>query len=157
MGKIFSIICLSAFTYFSDYQPRINDGSLQDVLDQYYTLGEALADSNGQKVKAALVKFSTVVEKTRYSQIISENKHIAKVESIAEIRKFYHKISLLLRRKIPFDESLEEPVFVINCRSINSDSSGIWLSDNKKIRNPYSTLSNASCGNIIEVVKPMVR
>ena len=157
MGKIFSIICLSAFTYFSDHLPRIKSGSLQDVLDQYYTLGQALADSNGSKVKVALVKFSEVVGKTRYSQLISETELIAKVESIAEIRKFYHKISLLLRRKIPFDESLEEPVFVMNCRLINSDSSGIWLSDNKKIRNPYSTFSNASCGNIIEVVKPMVR
>ena len=139
-------------------QTKIKIGSHQDVLDSYLELCNALADSNLKNgLSYSQITQNEIVKNRLQNQFTAYLIACTTANSISELRKSVLVISKLFRQVLPFSESLEEEIFVVYSLKAFQGDGAMWLTNNKKLRNPYYRNSKDDSCKIGETIRPMVK
>ncbi len=142
--------------------------SLIPLLNSYLVLKNALVADDLSKAKSAAIKLNKDLKKismsvfksnshqswmTISSNLSKELQHVEHVKNIEELRVIFQDVStnvISLTESFKPNESL---LYVQFCPMVNNDKGAYWLSEDKKVTNPYYGQSMLTCGETKRTIK----
>ncbi len=127
---------------------------LATLLDHYLDLKNALTNDEFETAKTHLRSLHTEVmqnsEMNQHHRSMAEAISSAgEAENLTQLRQSFIDISDHLIRVIP-NQGYAEELFIQYCPMADNGNGAKWLSDNKKIENPYFGQQMPGCGEVIE-------
>lgn len=155
MKKIFLFVALFATTFgqFSFAQ----DNNVAQLLDNYYSVKDALIASNSTDAAANAATFKTTINtisvenlpETSRTALLKDVDAISSTKDIEKQREAFSSFSedmLLLVKTTPLTT---DPIYKTYCPMKKT----IWLSKETAIKNPYFGSSMLTCGKVTETIK----
>lgn len=147
--SLFAIVCVSA--------QLKSDAQLTKLYQNYISIKDALASDNADKTSQAATEFIKTASAIDYKVLSEGNVSVLKKDAtaisgardIAAQRESFFNLSdnmIALAKQFKVSGS---PVFVQYCPMAD----GSWLSNEKKIINPYYGSSMLSCGSVKSEIK----
>ena len=152
---------------FREETPKDFKQELKVTLEAYLRLKESLVEGNENQNTSLSGRFSEVLEGINAGQISGEaldfwNERKSALQAAsqgiqeAEILELQreHFISLseeMIKTLLVFGLN-NQSIFVDHCPMANSDNGAYWLSDVRKIRNPYFGDAMLTCGEIVKEI-----
>lgn len=141
---------------------------IEQLVDQYMKLKDALVASDAQAAQAAANEVVTVAkampvatlttdekayaeEKTQ--EVISSATSIASANDLAAQRENLELLSESVFSLAKAFNAAEGNLYYQHCPMAMNNKGGYWLSSNEEIRNPYFGESMLKCGSVEEVYK----
>ncbi|MFD2515370.1 DUF3347 domain-containing protein [Pontibacter locisalis] len=141
---------------------------IEQLVDQYMKLKDALVASDAQAAQAAANEVVTVAkampvatlttdekayaeEKTQ--EVISSATSIASANDLAAQRENLEMLSESVFSLAKAFNAADETLYYQHCPMAMDNKGGYWLSSNEEIRNPYFGESMLKCGSVEEVYK----
>lgn len=157
MKKYIITAILSLFAFVSVSAQLQSDAQVTQLYQNYITIKEALASDNADKSSQAAIEFIKTASSIDYKVVSEGNVSVLKKDAtaisstkdIASQRETFFNLSdnmIALAKKFKVSDS---PVFVQYCPMAD----GSWLSNEKKIINPYYGSSMLSCGSVKSEIK----
>ncbi|MEJ8800507.1 efflux RND transporter periplasmic adaptor subunit [Pontibacter sp. H249] len=143
--------------------PAAFQEQLNNALESYYTMKDALVASDAAAASKAAASFTMVLNKVDMSQLDgsthakwmqllptmeSSAAAIQKEKAVEKQRKSFETISIHLIDAIETFGITEDAVYKQWCPMANNDQGAFWLSDQKEIRNPYFGQTMLTCGEV---------
>jgi len=168
MKKITSIIMIGLFLlgHTSLLANNIENSLLQDALQQYMAVKDALVKSD-QKLTAASSKlFATSLEAVKMDQLTSEEhtvwmkvgadlKELSQQMAVADLKQQRNLFIQVTSGMYALVKSakLESATYYQYCPMANNGKGANWLSKENQIKNPYYGNQMLSCGKVVETIK----
>lgn len=144
--------------------PKAFQTAFQAALKPYFKMEEAFVASDASQV-STLAK--TVVEKMKAIEVGDlgkmENSHLSKsiemldaISSNSDLKKQRVQLVVLNENIVALAMNIKSPsetMYVQRCPMANSNKGAIWLSAEKKIKNPYYGDAMLTCGSVIDSIK----
>lgn len=159
MKKIFLFVALFATTFgqFSFAQDNTNHNNVAPLLDNYYSVKDALIASNSTDAAANAAAFKTTINtisvenlpETSRTALLKDVDAISSTKDIEKQREAFSSFSedmLLLVKTTPLTT---DPIYKTYCPMKKT----IWLSKETAIKNPYFGSSMLTCGKVTETIK----
>lgn len=159
MKKIFLFVALFATTFgqFSFAQDNTNNNNVAPLLDNYYSVKDALIASNSTDAAANAAAFKTTINtisvenlpETSRTALLKDVDAISSTKDIEKQREAFSSFSedmLLLVKTTPLTT---DPIYKTYCPMKKT----IWLSKETAIKNPYFGSSMLTCGKVTETIK----
>lgn len=142
--------------------------AVEAVLEQYLVFKDYLVDDNFAKSSAAGQALLDEIKQVNMSHfkgeshlvwmesqtnILKYSNNVSSASNVEELREAFKNISIslveLAQRFGPFKDTL----YVQNCPMANSNKGADWLSQSKKVLNPYFGQSMSTCGSTRLTIK----
>lgn len=157
MKKHIITALFSLFAIISVSAQLKSDAQVTKLYQNYITIKDALASDNADKTSQAATEFIKTASAIDYKVLSEGNVSVLKKDAtaisnardIAAQRETFFNLSdnmIALAKQFKVSES---PVFVQYCPMAD----GSWLSNEKKIINPYYGISMLSCGSVKSEIK----
>jgi hypothetical protein len=152
MKKYIFTAVLSLFAIISLSAQSKKDAQVSKLYQNYIAIKSALASDDADKTSKAATEFIKTASAIDYKMVSEGNLNILRKDAtvISEARTisaqretFYNLSDSMIALTKEFKLS-EKPIYVQHCPMAD----GSWLSDEKKIINPYYGSSMLSCGNV---------
>lgn len=124
----------------------------QKLVDQYLDLAGSLVKSDLKKSKAQAAKLVGLLSATPSKELQTHGTSVALSNSLPEMRTAFARLSTALKDYLSTVTDLEEPIYVAHCPMALNDTGAIWLTDEKKVVNPYFGMEMLHCGKILGTV-----
>ena len=124
----------------------------QKLVDQYLNLAGSLVKSDFKKSKSQAVKLNELLAATSSADLQTNGAMVALSNSLPEMRSAFSRLSTSLKVYLSTAPTLEEPIYVVHCPMALNDTGAIWLTDEKKVINPYFGMEMLHCGKILGTV-----
>ncbi|WP_299826546.1 efflux RND transporter periplasmic adaptor subunit [uncultured Pontibacter sp.] len=143
--------------------PETFKKQLNNALENYYTLKDALVASDPAAGSKAAAGFTAALNKVDMSQLDgsthakwmqllpalkSNASTIQKEKAVNEQREAFNVLSNHLIEAVESFGVTEDAVYKQWCPMANNDKGAFWLSDQKEIRNPYFGQAMLTCGEV---------
>ncbi len=143
-----------------------NTSALSEVYKHYFSLKDALVQSNSETAGAEAASLQTAIKAVPMAKL-SSDLHIAFMKDYEAMAKAANSISqtkdLAQQRKLFIDlssnmykltklDKLESPVYYQFCPMANSGKGAYWLSQESNIKNPYYGSKMMTCGSVKETI-----
>lgn len=157
MKKYIITAALSLFSIFSISAQSKKDAQVSKLYQNYIAIKSALASDDTDKTSKAASEFIKTASAIDYKQVSEGNLNILRKDATAiseaknitaQRETFYNLSDNMIGLAKEFKLS-ENPIYVQYCPMAD----GSWLSDEKKIINPYYGGSMLSCGNVKSEIK----
>lgn len=157
MKKYIITALFSLFTIISVSAQLKSDAQVTKLYQNYITIKDALASDNADKTSQAATEFIKTASAIDY-KILSEGNvstlkkdatAISNAKDIAAQRESFFNLSDNMIALAKQYKVSANPVFVQYCPMAD----GSWLSNEKKIINPYYGSSMLSCGSVKSEIK----
>lgn len=157
MKKYIFTIILSFFAILSLSAQSKKDAQVSKLYQNYIAIKSALASDDADKTSKAAAEFIKTASIIDYKQISEGNLNILRKDAtaISEARNisaqretFFNLSDNMIALTKEFKLS-ENPIYIQYCPMAD----GSWLSDEKKIANPYYGSAMLSCGNVKSEIK----
>lgn len=157
MKKYVFTTILSFFAILSLSAQSKKDPQVSKLYQNYIAIKSALASDDADKTSKAAAEFIKTASIIDYKQISEGNLNILRKDAtaISEARNisaqretFFNLSDNMIALTKEFKLS-ENPIYVQYCPMAD----GSWLSDEKKIVNPYYGSTMLSCGNVKSEIK----
>ena len=157
MKKYIITALFSLFTIVSVSAQLKSDAQVTKLYQNYITIKDALASDNADKTSKAATEFIKTASAIDYKVLSEGNVSMLKKDAtaisaardIAAQRESFFNLSdnmIALTKKFKISGN---PIFVQYCPMAD----GSWLSNEKKIINPYYGSSMLSCGSLKSEIK----
>jgi dimeric dUTPase (all-alpha-NTP-PPase superfamily) len=157
MKKYIFTIVLSLFAIISISAQSKKDAQVSKLYQNYIAIKSALASDDADKTSKAAAEFIKTASAIDYKVVSEGNLNtlkkdataISEARTITAQRETFFNLSdnmIALAKEFKLSES---PIYVQYCPMAD----GSWLSDEKKIINPYYGSSMLSCGNVKSEIK----
>jgi hypothetical protein len=157
MKKYIITAALSLFSIISLSAQSKKDAQVSKLYQNYITMKSALALDDADKTSKAATEFIKTASAIDYKQVSEGNLNIlrkdataiSEARNISTQRETFLNLSdnmIALTKEFKLSEN---PVYVQYCPMAD----GSWLSDEKKIINPYYGSSMLSCGSVKSEIK----
>ena len=140
--------------------PSAPDSTLNTQLEAYFSLTEALIDSDEATAQQAATTFATALQKSTSNPSYTElNKQLLpllkqmKSSSLEEIRALYAEASNLWIEYLPKLGSTTNTLYEVYCPMSLNNQGARWLWKKKEVLNPYFGSSMLKCGRVVGPVK----
>jgi hypothetical protein len=159
-----TIIFYASFTgLYAQAKPELTV-QINAVLNDYYSLKDALVDTDGKATQQKANDFLlalTKVDMTKMtkeqhdlymplaSKIKSDAESIAKLQEVGQQRGYFNDLSNNLFVVLKTLKINEKPVYQQYCPM----KKAYWLSDNTAIKNPYYGKMMLTCGKVTETLE----
>lgn len=131
-----------------------NGSDPQKVLDQYLDVAQALVKSDFRKSKIQASKLAEILKTTQNQELQAQGAALLMSNSLEEMRSGFSRLSTTLKTYFASATGLEEPLYIAHCPMAFNDTGAIWLTDEKRVVNPYFGMEMLHCGKIIGTIKP---
>ncbi|WP_027379301.1 DUF3347 domain-containing protein [Chryseobacterium daeguense] len=157
MKKYIITAALSLFSIISLSAQSKKDAQVSKLYQNYIAIKSALASDDAYKTSKAAAEFIKTASTVDYKMVSEGNLNILRKDAtaISEARNitaqretFYNLSDNMIGLTKEFKLS-ENPIYVQYCPMAD----GSWLSDEKKIVNPYYGSSMLSCGSVKSEIK----
>lgn len=137
---------------------------LNDLVDQYLELKNALVNSDDKASQRAAQGFLEVLKKaefesdqaevqsfweSRQEQLLNQTKPMTKPDGLESRREAFIGLSKEMAMLISAFGSGERVLYVEHCPMANSDNGAFWISADPEIRNPYYGAAMMRCGEVV--------
>jgi Cu(I)/Ag(I) efflux system membrane fusion protein len=138
------------------------------VFGQYISIKEALADDNATTAQKSANELLNVMAKvdmkllknkeahnhwmTISKEIVNSATAISKALEIEKQRNYFKHLSVYLSKTVKLF-GVNQEVYEQFCPMADTNKGAVWLSINKKIKNPYFGLKMATCGSTKTIIK----
>ena len=131
-----------------------SENKVQDpVLGHYYTLKDALVDTNAETAAAAAVTLANEAKSTPgMEEVAAHATTIAGTDDVEAQRVTFELLSMALYDAISAGNPYGETVYVQFCPMAFDDKGAFWLSSNEEIFNPYFGDKMLKCGVVKETI-----
>ncbi|WMJ74639.1 DUF3347 domain-containing protein [Cytophagaceae bacterium ABcell3] len=157
--SIIFVFTLVLSSFFLHAEVLLPSESVSKLLQQYYSLKDALIKSDAtlsakeaekmlhltEKISASKVPDKELVEKLKVSL-----KKISEASDLDIQRKEFKPLSENMHAFIAFSGYKHKKVYVQHCPMALGNQGGVWLSNEKEIRNPYFGDKMLKCGVVQE-------
>jgi hypothetical protein len=162
------------FLFFVAFQTNIaiaqsnsNNESLQNVMNNYISLKDALALTDAEKANQAAKQLLTSLDQIQKNSLSPEvqtlwaklsndlkedAEHIGSTTEITHQRDHFMSLSQNLYT-LTKNAHLSTTLYYQFCPMANKGKGANWLSLEQKVRNPYYGAKMLSCGKVSEVIK----
>jgi Cu(I)/Ag(I) efflux system membrane fusion protein len=146
--------------------------TLDSMYKNYFASQKALAQDNGERAKAALLKIHTLVNKTSASEfnlseqalnkweqlsasLMHKTHNLTSVESIDDIRKTFESVSkVVINVEQSFGHYSDQNHYQLYCPMAFNNKGAIWMQTDSSVNNPYFGSSMLKCGEVREKFTP---
>lgn len=157
MKKYIFTIVLSLFAIISISAQSKKDAQVSKLYQNYIAIKSALASDDADKTSKAATEFIKTASAIDYKVVSEGNLNtlkkdataISEARTITAQRETFFNLSdnmIVLAKEFKLSDN---PIYVQYCPMAD----GSWLSDEKKIINPYYGSSMLSCGNVKSEIK----
>ena len=123
------------------------------VLAHYYSLKDALVDTNVATAAKAAVALGEVARKTPgMEQVGDYATTIAETDNVEAQRETFELLSMAVYEAITAGNPYGETVYVQFCPMAFDNKGAFWLSSNEEIFNPYFGDKMLKCGVVKETI-----
>ncbi len=134
--------------------PVFKDGSVGKAYALYIQLKDALVASKQDEAK----KISGELQKTLLAistgkVAAAEAANIAYAETLSDQRKAFGLLSTEMSTLIKANSLISGQLYLEYCPMANNNNGAYWLSNEKKIKNPYFGDAMLSCGVVKETIE----
>jgi len=152
MKKYIFTIALSLFAIISISAQSKKDAQVSKLYQNYIAIKSALASDDADKTSKAATEFIKTASSIDYKVVSEGNLNTLKKDATAisdartitaQRETFFNLSDNMIALTKEFKLS-DNPIYVQYCPMAD----GSWLSDEKKIVNPYYGSSMLSCGNV---------
>lgn len=159
MKKLFLIASLvaTAFTQKSYSQETTNKPELSQLLNLYYQVKGALANSNSKIVAIKAEAFLKTANGISNRTISEENRNalvkdagaISETKDLKKQREVFANLSTNMHALVTSLKLTEQPIYYQYCPM----KKAYWLSPDKAIKNPYYGSAMLTCGKVTETIQ----
>lgn len=149
--------CIAAFVTKASAQDTANKSRLNELLQSYYTIKDALVSGNANAASAGATAFVKNINGISY-QVISEGNVSALVKDAGAIadakdvkvqRQYFANFSSNMAEVAKALKLSGQPVYIQYCPMKKAS----WLSNEKAIKNPYYGSSMLTCGKVTDTIE----
>lgn len=149
--------CIAAFFTKASAQDTANKTRLNELLQSYYTIKDALVSGNANAASAGATAFVRNINGISY-QVISEGNVSALVKDAGAIadakdlklqRQYFANFSSNMAEVAKALKFSVQPVYIQYCPMKKAS----WLSSEKAIKNPYYGSSMLTCGKVTDTIE----
>lgn len=152
--KIFLFqIFIGLFLFQMEGTAKNRQPNTQKLVDQYLNLAGSLVKSDLKKSKTQAAKLAELLAATQSPELKTYSAQVANGTTLSEIRTAFSRLSTSLKTYLSNATDLEDAIYVAHCPMALNDTGAIWLTDEKKVVNPYFGMEMLHCGKIIGTVK----
>jgi len=140
---------------------------LKAIIETYYSLKDALVQSDQKSASSIATEFHTVVDKVNMNKLSTEEhtvwmkvrsslkENIDVISTSTNIEKQRNAFMNLSESIYDLTKvtKLEEPIYYQHCPMYNDGKGANWLSKENAIKNPYYGGQMLTCGNTVEIIK----
>lgn len=149
------------------HEAQINKSNLESVFEQYFSLKDALVQTDGKATSQIALKLLNALEAVDMKtltdnehfvwmnlqkNLIFDATHISKTNDIEHQRDHFSSFSKNMYELMKASK-LEFPVYYQHCPMANGGKGANWLSKESSIKNPYYGSKMMSCGSTVETIK----
>lgn len=156
MKKYIITVVLSVFSIISVAAQK-SDPTISKLYTQYIQIKDALASDNADKTSQAAINFiktagtidAKLLSEGNINALRKDASAISESRNIQKQRQYFYNLSdnmIAITKKFKLSDKI---VFVQYCPM----AEGSWLSNEKKIVNPYYGSSMLSCGSVKSEIK----
>jgi DNA-binding transcriptional regulator WhiA len=156
MKKYIITVVLSVFSIISVAAQK-SDPTISKLYSQYIQIKDALASDNADKTSQAAINFiktagtidAKLLSEGNINALRKDASAISESRNIQKQRQYFYNLSdnmIAITKKFKLSDKI---VFVQYCPM----AEGSWLSNEKKIVNPYYGSSMLSCGSVKSEIK----
>lgn len=156
MKKYIITAVLSVFSIIS-VDAQKSDPTISKLYSQYIQIKDALASDNADKTSQAAINFiktagtidAKLLSEGNINALRKDASAISESRNIQKQRQYFYNLSdnmIAITKKFKLSDKI---VFVQYCPM----AEGSWLSNEKKIVNPYYGSSMLSCGSVKSEIK----
>lgn len=159
MKKITAIILIiiSASTYTAFAQDGAVNNRLNQVLQSYYHVKDALVAGNSKAASDGATSFIknlngisyTVISEGNVNTLLKDAGTIADAKSIDKQRAVFVNFSINMAEVVKALKFASNPVYIQYCPMKKAS----WLSNEKDIKNPYYGSRMLTCGKVTETIQ----
>ncbi len=157
MKKYILTFVLSVFAILSISAQKTANSTVTKLYSQYIAIKDALASDNSDQTSKAALNFikiagtidAKVLSEGNMNSLRKDATAISDSQNIQKQREFFYNLSdnmIELTKKFKLTDSI---VYVQYCPM----AEGSWLSNEKKIVNPYYGSQMSSCGSVKSEIK----
>lgn len=165
--NLFFLFFIAFQTNTAIAQSNSNNESLQNVINNYISLKDALVLTDAEKANQAAKQLLTSLEQIQKNNLSPEvqtlwaklsndlkedAEHIGSTTEISHQRDHFMSLSQNLYA-LTKNAHLSTTLYYQFCPMANKGKGANWLSLEQKVRNPYYGAKMLSCGKVSEVIK----
>lgn len=123
------------------------------VLAQYYSLKDALVDTNAETAAKASASLAEVAKDTPGMNLVTDYATtIAETDNVEAQRETFELLSMAIYDALTAGNPYGETVYVQFCPMAFDNKGAFWLSSNEEIFNPYFGDKMLKCGVVKETI-----
>jgi len=133
--------------------PSAEEQSLDQVVDQYLLLKDALVASNSEEVQAKATSMLKVIDATNMMGVQQSAKQIAATTDLETQRAYFDSLSMHVYEHLEAQREGERTIYKQYCPMAFDNRGAFWLSNAQEIRNPYFGDQMLKCGRVEETIE----
>lgn len=154
---LLTVLFLAAATQAIKAQDAVDKAALQNLLQSYYTIKDALVSGNANAASAGATAYIKTLNGISY-KIISEGNvntllkdagAIADAKDVKAQRQSFANFSTNMAALAKGLHLTDQPVYIQYCPM----KKATWLSSDKAVKNPYFGSAMMSCGKVTETLQ----
>ena len=165
--KSIKLLMATAILFYAFNVNAQTKTSINQVLNTYITLKDALVKTDGTSSSSASKTLLTSIQEVNMSELNTEThtqwmkvvndlkedaEHISETKEITHQRDHFMSLSKNLYAVIKVSKS-ETPIYYQFCPMANKGKGANWLSLENKIKNPYYGNQMLTCGKVVETIQ----
>jgi hypothetical protein len=137
----------------AEKKPSAEEQSLDQVVDQYLLLKDALVASNPEEVQSKATSMLEVIDATNMMGIQQSAKQIAAATDLETQRAYFDSLSIHVYEHLEAQNQGEKTIYKQYCPMAFDNRGAFWLSNAQEIRNPYFGDEMLTCGRVEETLE----
>ena len=144
-----------------------NPDQLKVVFDPYFSLKDALVQSDGKLASVKAKELVTAINSVQMAKLSNQEhavwmrvmkdlqldaEHIAETKEIEHQRDHFNALSTNLYQLLKVTK-LDSPTYLQHCPMANEGKGADWMSKENTVKNPYYGAQMLSCGKTVETIK----
>ena len=134
-------------------KPSAEEQSLDQVVDQYLLLKDALVASNPEEAQTKATSMLEVIDATNMMGVQQSAKQIAAATDLKTQRAYFDSLSIYVYEHLEEQNEGEKTIYKQYCPMAFDNRGAFWLSNAQEIRNPYFGDQMMNCGRVEETIE----
>jgi len=156
-AAVMVVFCIAAFVTKAAAQQPANKPGVNELLQSYYAIKDALVSGNNNAASAGATAFVKninglslqAISAGNVSALVKDAGAIAEAKDIKAQRQYFANFSSNMAEVAKALKLADQPVYIQYCPMIKAS----WLSNEKSIKNPYYGSSMLTCGKVTDTIE----